>query len=119
MAEKVDLLRRYLRFITAHLHLNSVVSMANKTDITPTYASEPLFDMNDYAWMVATFVLTPLTAAALAVTGYIQTDPVVAAVSGLLVSFMYVGFRVINAWRRFRLYRKTLEKKPDEIIISE
>jgi len=60
---------------------------------------------------MATFILTPLAAATLAITGYIQTSPMIAAIDGLLVSFMYVGFRVVNAMRRLRLYKQMLAKR--------
>jgi len=93
--------------------------MTSQENVTRTYEKQPFFEQRDYAWMFATFVLTPLTAAALAVTGYITMNPFTAAVSGLLVSFMYVGFRVINAWRRFQLYTKALAKKSDEKITSD
>ncbi len=94
-------------------------SMADNTDITPTYMDGPFFELRDYAWMLATFVLTPITAAALARTGYIPMNPYIAAVNGLLVSFMYVGFRVINAWRRYQLFKNALSKKPDDTLMSE
>ena len=96
-----------------------VVSMSNNTNITPTLVNRPFFEQRDYAWMLATFVLTPLTAAALAVTGFIPTDPMMAAVDGLLVSFMYVGFRVINAWRRLRLFRRAQASKSDDAPVAE
>jgi hypothetical protein len=69
--------------------------------------------------MLSTFVLTPLTAAVLAATGYIPMDPLAAAISGLLVSFMYVGFRVINALRRLRLFRRAQATKIDDAPVTE
>jgi len=93
--------------------------MSNNTNITPTLVNRPFFEQRDYAWMLATFVLTPLTAVALVFTGYIHVDPMMAAIDGLLVSFMYVGFRVINAWRRLRLFRRAQATKPDDEPVTE
>jgi hypothetical protein len=93
--------------------------MADNTDITRTYLDGPFLELRDYAWMLATFMLTPITAAVLAMTGYIPMNPHIAAFNGLLVSFMYVGFRVSNAWRRYQLFRKALVKKPDDTLMSE
>ena len=91
--------------------------MANNTNTTPTYVTRPFFVQRDYAWMIATFILTPITAAALAITGYISISPMTAAIDGLLVSFMYVGFRVANALRLRRLYlRKLAQKKETESV---
>ena len=74
-------------------------------------AEVPFFSQKAYAWMISTFILTPLAAAALAITGFIPTSPMIAAIDGLLVSFMYVGFRVVNAWRRLRLYKRALAQE--------
>jgi len=77
--------------------------------------NQPGFEQKDYAWMLATFILTPITAAVLAMTGYISISPLMAAISGLLVSFMYVGFRVVNFMRRVRLYKRRVaqEQNPE------
>ncbi|MBE0526270.1 MAG: hypothetical protein IH631_04965 [Candidatus Thorarchaeota archaeon] len=87
--------------------------MSNNTDTKLMPTNQPYFERRDYAWMLATFILTPLTAAALAVTGFIAMDPLNAAIDGLLVSFMYVGFRVVNFMRRVRLRKRMLAQKQE------
>lgn len=93
--------------------------MTSNTNSTSSFVNQPLFGQRDYAWMIATFVITPLTASALAIAGYIPTDPMTAAIDGLLVSFMYVGFRVINAWKRLQTYKKALAKKSADGQMTE
>ena len=90
-----------------------VLTMSNNTDTKLVSANIPHFEQKDYAWMVATFILTPLTAATLAVTGFIAIDPLSAAISGVLVSIMYVGFRVVNFKRRVQLYKQMLASKQE------
>ena len=87
--------------------------MSNNTDTKLVSMNQPGFEQKDYAWMLATFILTPLTAAVLAMTGYISMSPMMAAISGLLVSFMYVGFRVVNFMRRVRLYNRRFAQKKE------
>lgn len=65
------------------------------------------FTRQDHAWMVATFILTPLTASILSIAHYIPTDPVTAAIDGVIVAIVYVGFRIGNALRRWRLFSKS------------
>ncbi|MHA1135196.1 MAG: hypothetical protein ACTSSE_01780 [Candidatus Thorarchaeota archaeon] len=85
--------------------------MANNSNNTSSYVTRPFLVQRDYAWMLATFILTPITAAVLSIGGYIAITPMTAAVSGLLVSFMYVGFRVVNAFRLRRLFMRKLAQK--------
>ena len=93
--------------------------MANNSNNTPSYVTRPFLVQRDYAWMLATFILTPITAVVLALGGYITITPMSAAVSGLLVSFMYVGFRVVNALRVRRLYvRKLAEKQETDPVLE-
>jgi hypothetical protein len=51
------------------------------------------------AWILATMILTPLVAMFLAIWGYIPFDVFTAGISGVLVAFVYVGFRIANANR--------------------
>ena len=87
--------------------------MSNNTDTKLVSVNHPGFEQKDYAWMVSTFILTPITAAVLAMTGYISISPMMAAISGLLVSFMYVGFRIVNFMRQVRLYKRRLAQKQE------
>ncbi|MGY5859618.1 MAG: hypothetical protein RTU63_09625 [Candidatus Thorarchaeota archaeon] len=93
--------------------------MANNTNTTPSFATRPVFVQRDYAWMIATFILTPITAMALAISGYISISPMTAAIDGLLVSFMYVGFRVVNALRLRRLYMRKFAQKQNIESVPE
>jgi len=66
-----------------------------------------MFNRRSLAWITATFVLTPITAYYLAITGYILMNPVDAAINGFLFSIVYVGFRVLQAYRIVKLRSKT------------
>ena len=68
----------------------------------------------DAIWMIGIFVFTPLAAMALAITGHIPTSPLIAAIDGLLVSYMYVGFRIVNAWRRQRIHSRIEAEMAEE-----
>ena len=52
-------------------------------------------------WILATLLLTPATAMFLASNGFIPLDQISAAINGLLVALVYVGFRV--GYRYFAL----------------
>lgn len=76
--------------------------MTNLTDdVTPSLPSlqTPIFTRRTNIWIVSTFVFTVLTASALSYTGFLATDPVTAAIDGFLVAIVYVGYRVLNAYR--------------------
>lgn len=66
-----------------------------------------MFNRRSLAWITATFVLTPVTAYYLAIAGYIIMNPVDAAINGFLFSIVYVGFRVLQAYRVVRMRSKT------------
>ena len=72
----------------------------------------------DAIWMIGIFVFTPLAAMALAITSHIPTSPLIAAIDGLLVSYMYVGFRIVNAWRRQRLHSKIVAEIEEETEVT-
>ncbi|MDH4212928.1 MAG: hypothetical protein OEV85_03315 [Candidatus Thorarchaeota archaeon] len=55
-------------------------------------------------WIVSIFVFTILAASTLSYAGFIQTDPLTAAVDGFLVAIFYVGFRLYKAYRVVRLH---------------
>ncbi len=65
-----------------------------------------MFNRKSLAWITATFVLTPITAYYLAMAGYILMNPVDAAINGFLFSIVYVGFRVLQAYRVVRMRSK-------------
>ncbi len=65
-----------------------------------------MFDSNSIAWLVSTFVLTPITAFYLSLMGYLPMDPITAAISGFLVAIVYVGYRVVMAYRVIKLRSK-------------
>lgn len=66
-----------------------------------------MLNRRSLAWITATFVLTPITAYYLAIAGYILMNPVDAAINGFLFSIVYVGFRVLQAYRVVRMRSKT------------
>ena len=72
---------------------------------TPTIRNQ-VFSREHKAWIVATFVLTMLSASLLSYVGVLATDPLSAAVDGFLVATVYVGWRVIQAYRVLRLRAK-------------
>ncbi len=57
-------------------------------------------------WIIATFIFTILTASVLSYTGFLITDPLTAAIDGFLVAIVYVGWRVVQAYRVLRLREK-------------
>lgn len=65
-----------------------------------------IFSRQYSMWIVATFVLTMAAASLLAYTGFLSTDPISAATDGFLVAIVYVGYRVLNAYRSLRLRAK-------------
>ena len=65
-----------------------------------------IFNRQSSMWIVSTFVLTMAAAAVLSYTGFLPTDPISAATDGFLVAIVYVGFRVLNAYRVLRLRAK-------------
>ena len=93
--------------------------MSNNVDTKMVPSEVPLFSQKAYAWMISTFILTPLAAAVLAITGFLPTSPMIAAIDGLLVSFMYVGFRVVNAMRCLRLYKHALAQEQNTESVIE
>ena len=70
-----------------------------------------MFNHKSLSWIVATFVLTPVTAYYLAMAGYILMAPIDAAINGFLFSIVYVGFRVLQAYRAIKLRSKTYENE--------
>ena len=77
-------------------------------DTTPSIQTiqSQIFSRQTNMWIVSTFVFTIMTASALSYTGFLQTDPLTAAVDGFLVAIVYVGFRVLNAYRALRLHSR-------------
>ena len=75
------------------------------TPLTPTIRAQ-VFSRRHTAWIVATFIFTILTASILSYTGYLATDPFTAAIDGFLVASVYVGWRVLQAYRVVRLRMK-------------
>lgn len=73
-------------------------------DITPIRSQ--IFTRQSNMWIVSTFVLTMATAVLLSYTGIYPLDPISAATDGFLVAIVYVGFRVLNAYRVLRLRAK-------------
>ncbi len=65
-----------------------------------------MFSPKTMAWLVSTFVLTPITAYYLSIGGYLPMDPIIAAISGFLVAIVYVGYRVVMVYRVVRLRSK-------------
>lgn len=65
-----------------------------------------VFSRGNIAWIIATFTLTMLAASVLSYTGFLVTDPLTAAIDGFLVATVYVGWRVIQAYRVLRLRAK-------------
>ena len=74
-------------------------------EVTPPMKTE-IFSRQNNAWIVATFVLTMAAASLLAYTGFLPTDPITAATDGFLVALVYVGYRVLQAYRVLRLRAK-------------
>ena len=68
-------------------------------DISPP----SLYTKRTILWMLVTFILTPFTAGLLAYLGYIPFTVEMAMLDGLIVAFVYVGFRVCNAERKTRI----------------
>jgi len=77
----------------------------NTAPSVPTVRSQ-IFNRLSIVWLVATFVLTPITAYYLAIAGYIPMDPVDAAINGFLFSIVYIGYRVLQAYRVIRMRSK-------------
>ena len=77
----------------------------NSAPPVPTMKSLML-NQKSLAWLVATFVLTPVTAYYLSIAGYLPMDPVNAAIDGFLFSIVYVGYRVLQAYRVVKLRSK-------------
>ena len=75
--------------------------MSGSSPIRPEF-----FTIRDYIWMISTFAITPIVASLLSIGGYIPVDPYTAAIDGLLVSIVYVGYRILDAYRRLTLYCK-------------
>jgi len=102
---------RKLALISALLFLDSnLIKVSYLTDYTaPQVPTMKLlmFNRRSLAWITATFVLTPITAYYLAIAGYILMNPVDAAINGFLFSIVYVGFRVLQAYRIVKLRSKT------------
>ncbi len=103
---------RKLALISALLFLDSnliLIRVSYLTDYTapqvPTMKSL-MFNRKSLAWIAATFVFTPITAYYLAMVGYILMNPVDAAINGFLFSIVYVGFRVLQAYRVVRMRSK-------------
>ncbi|NHJ13567.1 MAG: hypothetical protein EAX95_07805 [Candidatus Thorarchaeota archaeon] len=71
-------------------------------DITPP----TLYTKRTLLWMLMTFILTPLTAGLLAYMGYIPFSVEMAMIDGIIVAFVYIGFRVCNAERKTRIMTK-------------
>ena len=102
---------RILALISALLLLDfNLIKVSHLTDYTapqvPTMKSL-VFSRTSLQWITVTFVLTPITAYYLAITGYILMNPVDAAINGFLFSIVYVGFRVLQAYRVVKLRSKT------------
>ncbi len=101
---------RKLARISAFLFLDSKLIMVpyvtdNTAPPVPTIRSQ-IFNRLSIAWLVATFVLTPITAYYLAMAGYIPMNPVDAAINGFLFSIVYVGYRVIRVYRAIKMRSK-------------
>ncbi|MFW9959043.1 MAG: hypothetical protein ACFFCT_13310 [Candidatus Odinarchaeota archaeon] len=77
-------------------------------DVTPSVHAirSQIFTRQTNMWIISIFVFTILTASVLSYTGFLQTDPLTAAIDGFLVAIVYVGFRVLNAYRALRLHSR-------------
>ena len=72
---------------------------------TPALRTQ-VFSRAHIVWIITTFTLTVLAASVLSHTGFIVTDPLTAAVDGFLVATVYVGWRVLQAYRVLQLRTK-------------
>jgi hypothetical protein len=83
-----------------------VVNLSEASVPSPPEIRSKIFSRETNAWIVATFVLTMLAASVLSYTGVLITDPVTAAIDGFLVASVYVGYRILQAYRVLRLRSK-------------
>jgi len=95
-----------LLFLDSNLILIRVLDLADYTAPQVPTMKSLMFNRKSLAWITATFVLTPVTAYYLAMAGYILMNPVDAAINGFLFSIVYVGFRVLQAYRVVRMRSK-------------
>ncbi|TFG35003.1 hypothetical protein EU527_00715 [Candidatus Thorarchaeota archaeon] len=89
--------------------------MSNNTTTNLKISKSAYFTTKDYVWMVSTFATTPIVASMLSIAGYIPIDPITAAIDGFIVSIVYVGYRVLDAYRKISLHRR-LQSKSNESL---
>jgi len=83
-----------------------VVNLSDVTSSSTPPIRTQVFSREHIVWIIATFTLTMLAASVLSYTGFLVTDPLTAAVDGFLVAIVYVGWRVLQAYRVLRLRAK-------------
>jgi len=83
-----------------------VVNLSEVTSASAPAIRTQVFSRENTLWIIATFTLTMLAASVLSFTGFLVTDPLTAAVDGFLVATVYVGWRVLQAYRVLRLRAK-------------
>jgi len=86
--------------------LTGVLCLTNEIDTPLPSFQTQIFNPMSVAWIVTTFVLTPITAYYLSIMGFLPMDPISAAIDGFLVAIVYVGFRIALAYRAVRLRSK-------------
>ena len=65
-----------------------------------------IFSRETKLWILSTFVFTMLAASVLSYAGILPMDPLNAAIDGFLVATVYVGYRILQAYRVLRLRQK-------------